>query len=112
MPELNNLFAFAALPAGSTAETFDTLLQTSGVRIERIVSNGQASPDGFWFDQPASEWVVVLQGRARLGFENAPARELGPGDFVYIPARQRHRVEWTDPGHATIWLAVHIEAGS
>jgi cupin 2 domain-containing protein len=50
--------------------------------------------------------------RTRLNFADGAPKELGPGDFVYIPAHQRHRVEWSDPQQATIWLAVHIEAAS
>lgn len=41
-------------------ECFDTLLATPGVRIERIVSNGQASPPEFWYDQEDVEWVALL----------------------------------------------------
>jgi len=26
---------------------------------------------------------------------------------VVIPARCRHRVEWTDPDQETVWLALH-----
>ncbi len=103
----NNLFA--ALPApGSDAEIFDELLRCDGVRIERIVSTGQTSPPGFWYDQPQGEWVIVLAGRARLRLAE-PDREieLAAGDWLDIAPHVRHRVEWTDPGQPTIWLAVH-----
>lgn len=40
------------------------------MRIERIISHGHASPEGFWYDQGQSEWVVVLKGAARLQFED------------------------------------------
>ncbi len=76
------------------------------VRIERIVSHGHASPEGFWYDQDQDEWVVVLKGQARLRFQDGQI-ELKPGDFVNIPARKKHRVEWTTPHEPTIWLAVH-----
>ena len=84
------------------------LAERPGVRIERIVSTGQASPPGFWYDQDWGEWVVLLSGAARLRFadEDEP-RHLGPGDWVDIPAHCRHRVEWTDPDQPTVWLAVH-----
>ncbi len=100
---------FAALPAlGSDAEIFDELLRSNNVHIERIVSTGQASPPGFWYDQPLGEWVVVLSGAARLRLEE-PDRlvELKAGDYLNIPAHVRHRVEWTDPAQQTVWLAVH-----
>ena len=95
------------LPAASAAEVTDILLHAPGVRIERIVSHGQASPDGFWYDQDETEWVAVLLGEARLRFaDEAAARTLGPGDHLRIPAHCRHRVEWTDPTQPTVWLAV------
>ncbi|WP_422419331.1 cupin domain-containing protein [Pseudomonas sp. GZD-222] len=104
---LNNLFS--ALPIDKTQEHFDELLTRPGVRIERIVSQGQASPAGFWYDQPQGEWVVLLSGSAGLRFEHESSdRVLRPGDFVEIPAHCRHRVEWTDSVLLTVWLAVHF----
>ncbi len=97
----------AGLPDAGSAERFDTLLSRPGLRIERIVSRGQASPAGFWYDQTDGEWVLVLAGAARLRFEDeTDARLLGPGDWVDIDPHRRHRVDWTDPAVATIWLAV------
>ena len=76
-------------------------------RTRRCVSQGQASPAGFWYDQAEGEWVLVLAGAARLRFEDEPdARLLGPGDWLDIAPRRRHRVDWTDPAVPTIWLAV------
>jgi cupin 2 domain-containing protein len=75
--------------------------------LERIVSPGQASPPGFWYDQPEGEWVLVLAGAARLRFQDeTEARVLGPGDCIDIAPHRRHRVEGTDPTVATVWLAV------
>ncbi|MGO9986631.1 MAG: cupin domain-containing protein [Rhodomicrobium sp.] len=105
---------FGELPPVSAAgEETAVLLTREGLRIERIVSNGQASPPGFWYDQPSDEWVIVLAGAARLRFEAEPdARPLGPGDYVFIPAHARHRVDWTDPDRPTVWLAVHASGQS
>ena len=95
------------LPDAETAERMDALLTRPGLRIERIVSRGQASPSGFWYDQPEAEWVMVLAGAARLRFEDeSEARILGPGDCLDIAPHRRHRVDWTDPSAATVWLAV------
>jgi cupin 2 domain-containing protein len=93
--------------ATSAAEEFRELLNRSGLRIERIVSTGQASPAGFWYDEPRAEWVVVLQGEAKLEFENEGELLLKAGDFVDIAPRRRHRVAWTDANGPTIWLAIH-----
>lgn len=99
---------FADLPTRAYQETFSEILAQPGLRIERIVSFGQASPAGFWCDQPQGEWVVLLAGAARLRFEHEPSpRTLAPGDHVNIPSHCRHRVEWTDPTVPTVWLAVH-----
>jgi cupin 2 domain-containing protein len=84
------------------------LLAASNLRIERIVSTGQASPPGFWYDQDWGEWVIVLAGSAGLLIEGEPApRVLRPGDYLHLPAHMRHRVEWTDGAQPTVWLAVH-----
>ena len=99
---------FAGIPATLPDELVETVLTAPGVRIERIVSLGQASAPGFWYDQDRPEWVVLLCGAARLRFENEDhARDLKPGDYLDIPAHRRHRVEWTDPTTPTVWLAVH-----
>lgn len=102
---------FADLPVGREAvECFETLLDRPGLRIERIVSTGQASPAGFWYDQPDDEWVVLLSGSAGLRCaDETEVRELRPGDWLLIPAHVRHRVEWTDPTAPTVWLAVHCQ---
>lgn len=99
---------YTDIPAELPAELFTTLVESQHVRIERIVSQGHASPEGFWYDQPEHEWVLLLKGSARLGFEDQTV-ELKPGDFVNIPAHKKHRVEWTTPEEATTWLAVWYE---
>lgn len=99
----NNLFD--DLPANLPNEFVTTLLEATGLRIERIVSHGHASPDGFSYDQAEHEWVVVLRGAARLSIEGQ-LRDLVPGDCLHIPAHQKHRVEWTAPDEPTVWLAV------
>lgn len=91
----------------ATPERVDDLLQRPGLRIERIVSSGQCSPAGFWYDQPEGEWIVLLSGSAGLRLEHeAYTRLLAPGDCLDIPAHCRHRVEWTAQGTHTVWLAV------
>jgi cupin 2 domain-containing protein len=89
-------------------EQVTALLAVANLRIERIVSTGQASPPGFWYDQDWAEWVIVLAGSAGLLIEGEPApRVLMPGDYLHLPAHMRHRVEWTDAGQPTVWLVVH-----
>ena len=98
------------LPDARGGEVVETLLVEGGTRIERIVSLGQASPPGFWYDQPQAEWVLVLQGAAHVRFaDEAAPRALTAGDHLHIAAHRRHRVEWTDPLCPTIWLVVFYE---
>ncbi|MFZ2448397.1 MAG: cupin domain-containing protein [Syntrophobacteraceae bacterium] len=89
-------------------EQFETLAGASGkARIERIVSDGHASPQDFWYDQEEDEWVILLKGGAGLRFEGQEAvLVLKPGDWIEIPAHSKHRVEWTDPDEKTVWLGV------
>jgi cupin 2 domain-containing protein len=109
--EGGNLLANIVSSAGN--EDISNLLTRPGLRIERIVSTGQASPPGFWYDQEQHEVVVVIAGSAKLRFEQEAAeRDLKPGDWLDIPAHCRHRVEWTDPNAATVWLAIHYSAGA
>jgi cupin 2 domain-containing protein len=99
---------FADIPASQADEHVTRLWSQAATRVERIVSHGHASPPGFWFDQSSAEWVLVLQGAAQVLFEGADkAVMLKPGDYLFIPPHARHRVEWTDPHQATVWLAVH-----
>jgi len=98
---------FAGIPASLPTELTDIISQQSGVRIERILSQGQRSPTDFWYDQDDNEFVLLLQGAARLEFMQ-PRRDLAlaPGDYLLIPAGQRHRVAWTAADEVSIWLAV------
>ena len=111
MTESGNIFGniFANIPPSVPVELFETLARTGDVRIERILSHGQATPEGEWYDQGQDEWVLVLAGSAGLLFEGEPEpRRLMAGDYLMIPARRRHRVAWTSADETTIWLAVHI----
>ena len=99
---------FAELPQSLPEELFQEIIHGEAFRLERIISSGQATPDGQWYDQEQHEWVVLLSGTAGLRFEGQEGlRVLHPGDFVNIPAHTRHRVEWTDEKRHTVWLALH-----
>ncbi len=95
------------LPETGATEAFQTLLTRPGVRIERIVSDGQVSPPGFWYEQAWEEWVLILQGSGTLVFEDGPERTLVAGDSLLIPAHCRHRVAHT--AARTVWLALHFD---
>ncbi len=101
---------FDDLPEKLPEELFTTLLDEPGMHIERIVSWGQCSKEGFWYDQERHEWVLLLEGSAAVLFEgDTEPVELRPGSFLKIPAHRRHRVVRTDQKKRTVWLAVHYD---
>ncbi|MCP9785237.1 Nif11 domain/cupin domain-containing protein [Cyanobium sp. N5-Cardenillas] len=88
-------------------EVTTVLLQTPQLRLERIHSCSAKSPEGFWYDQTEHEWVLLLQGSARLQFaDEAEPRALACGEALQISAGRRHRLLATDPPPGTIWLAL------
>ena len=99
---------FRDLPEMMIEEMSEALLDTQQFRLERILSAGQRTPPGEWYDQNTNEWVILLSGEAGVLFEGeAEACVMRPGDYVHIPAHKRHRVEWTDTKQKTVWLALH-----
>ena len=104
-PTGDNLFR--ALPAALPEELFTVLATGDGVRIERIVSRGQASPPGYWYDQDQHEFVLVVSGWAQVQIAGeATPRALQAGDHLLLPAHCRHRVAATAADQDTVWLAV------
>ena len=102
----------SGLPDAKLEEVFEPLLERDGLRLERIISKGQVTPRGEWYDQEQDEWVMVLAGAARLLIEGEGELSLERGDSIFLPAHKRHRVTWTAPDRETIWLALHIWPGS
>jgi cupin 2 domain-containing protein len=104
---MSNLFDLPSpLPA---EEVFETLVQGNQCRIERIISTGQTTPAGEWYDQPQDEWVILLQGEAIVAYADGSRCPLRSGDYLWIPAHQKHRVEYTSSQPPCIWLAIHLE---
>lgn len=97
------------LPDARDFEVSELLLTRRGLRFERIVSHGQSSPDEFWYDQAQHEFVLLVSGRAVLEFETGETVELGSGDWIQIDAHVRHRVAWTTPNDATVWLVAFFD---
>ena len=88
-------------------ELFESLLANDNILIERIISTGQATPPGEWYEQNKDEWVVLLQGEAILAYEDGSQIKLSSGDYLLIPAQQKHRVAYTSSDPPCIWLAIH-----
>jgi cupin 2 domain-containing protein len=101
---------FKDIPAKFKDELVEILTEGKGISVERIISMGHSSPPGFWYDQEKNEFVILLKGSAGMLFENRDGIiTLNEGDYLDIPAHQKHRVEWTDPNHHTVWLAIFYE---
>jgi len=103
--KLKNIFA--DIPEIQSTEAFETLIQNNNMRIERIVSSGQTSPESGWYDQPENEWVMVLQGFAEISFDDGSSVAMETGDFLNIAAGTKHKVTKTSRQPNTVWLAVH-----
>ena len=101
---MNNIFD--NIPENIDVEIMDNLVAGENVKIERIISKGQSSPDSGWYDQAENEWVLVIKGAAILEFANGSTQKMKAGDHINIVAHEKHRVQWTDPDTETIWLAV------
>ena len=108
-PKVDNLLA--RLPAARRAEAFTEILSRPGVRVERIVSRGQKTPEDQPMLQAEDEWVLVLEGAAGIRIEDSAEVRLSPGDHLLIAAGQKHWVTWTAQDRATVWLAVHLDQG-
>ena len=106
----NNGNIFENIPKEMPDELVEILAASTNVRIERIVSNGDKSPEGFWYDQPLDEWVILLSGEATLEFADGKTVCMLPGDYIHIPAHEKHRVARTASDINSVWLAVHYKA--
>jgi len=101
---------YSDIPNELPEELIEVISESQGVRIERIVSRGHRSPEGFWYDQEENEFVLLVSGSAELIVEEEnESLRLKAGDYLMIPAHKRHRVVWTAPDRETIWLAVHYK---
>jgi cupin 2 domain-containing protein len=94
-------------PLLTDRELFESLLSTDNLLIERIISTGQTTAPGEWYEQEQDEWVIIIQGEAFLAYADGSQIKLTKGDYLLIPAHQKHRVEYTSIEPPCIWLAIH-----
>jgi len=90
-------------------EVFESILSNGDIEIERILSSGQRTPEGQWLQQDKDEWVILLQGSSDISIEDGKRLTLNKGDYIFIPANSKHRVEKTTANPVCIWLAVHLK---
>ncbi|HEX8301989.1 hypothetical protein [Sphingomonas sp.] len=106
-PQIESLLE--KLPAATRAEAFTELLSRPGIRVERIVSRGQATPEDKPLVQAEDEWVLLITGAAGMRIEDSAEIALAPGDHLLIAAGQKHWVTWTAKDRPTVWLAIHLQ---
>ncbi|MEY8214908.1 MAG: cupin domain-containing protein [Colwellia sp.] len=97
---------FNNIPSELPNEIFEDIIITEKLRVERIVSKGQISPDTGWYDQSENEWVIVLSGYGVIEYINGVKITLKQGDYLNIKAHEKHRVIETSPDETTVWLAI------
>lgn len=102
-----NIFSLKGYVSDPEKELFETIFTGDNCKVERIVSSGHITPKENWYDQEKDEWIVLLQGNASLEFSDKKILKMESGDFVFIPARKRHRVTYTSISPPCIWLAIH-----
>jgi cupin 2 domain-containing protein len=100
------------IPKEIKEEFFETLIEGNGeFKVERIVSTGQITAEGQWYDQDRDEWVVLLQGEAQILFiddqNNEKINKLSKGDYLFIKAHEKHRVVYTSTEPPCVWIAIH-----
>ena len=105
LPTITNLFP---APTGHGEEDTTPLVQTAHLNLQHIVSRGQVSPRGFWYDQMDPEWVMLARGTATLEFGGVGMLELKAGDSLTIPAHAKHRVDKVSED--AVWVALHFRS--
>ncbi len=98
-----NLFALTNTQSPET-ETFTTLLRKDNIHIEHISSN--MSKAGEWYLEAHDEWILLLQGEAKLEYSNGETDYLIQGDTLLIKENIKHRVASTSTN--ALWLAIHL----
>lgn len=98
---------FEAIPQSLPEELVEVLHSNDAVTIERIVSRGHTSPEGFWYEDSRSEFVILLSGSATITFEDKECF-LKPGDYIFIPSHCKHRVTKTSKMADSVWIAVYL----
>ena len=100
---------FSMLPENLKGEVFQELVTSSKFRVERILTSKENQFDRSWYDQDDNEFVILLQGSAKLEFSNNKIIELIKGDYLFINCHDKHRLLEVSSKEDTIWLAFFIE---
>ena len=97
---------FRNIPSELPHEIFEDIIVTDKLRVERIVSKGQTSPETGWYNQSENEWVIVLSGYGVIEYIDGVKVTLKQGDYLNLRAHEKHRVIETSFDEPTVWLAI------
>jgi cupin 2 domain-containing protein len=103
---MDNFSFLDNIPIESSDEIFETIVTNEKVKIQRIISYGQITKDYYWYDQDEDEFVMILEGDAKIKYDDGSIYSLSKGDSLYIKAHQKHQVVYTS--NPAIWLAIFI----
>jgi cupin 2 domain-containing protein len=101
-----NIFKFSKKRIKGS-ESFETLLKSNSLLLEKILTHGELKSPGKWYDQEKDEWVMMVQGKATIEYDDGNRIEMKKGDYVIIPAHLKHRVIETSESPDCVWLALH-----
>lgn len=104
----DNIYSRTIIPYGSQ-EIFETILLNENIKVERIISAGQKTPEELWIEEDKDEWVILLQGEARIKFTDGNETELKKGDYITIHSGVKHKVTYTSRHPVCIWLAIYFK---
>ena len=90
-------------------ESFETLVKTMAIHIERIVTNPHFQAPGQWFDQENDEWVLLAEGEAEIELITGEIIKLKKGDYFLIPSLMRHRLYSVSNNPGCVWLGIHAD---
>lgn len=90
-------------------EIFEEIANGSSFRMERIISPHMPNGASKWYEQEEHELVILLQGVAKIEYENSDIITLKQGDYITIKPMNKHRVYYTSKEPLAIWLTIHYK---
>jgi|SRR3990172_9807156 len=101
MIKIENIFADA--PKNIDGEFVKRVSLSKDITVEGIISS-ESNVRSEIYDQNEWEFVVLLEGYAKLEFEDGNQVEMRKGDYIHIPPHSKHRILKTDKD--TKWLCM------
>ncbi|MDR2007096.1 MAG: cupin domain-containing protein [Acidaminococcales bacterium] len=98
---------FECFQGNNGKEITEELFRLKEGRVARIISTGQKSAPGFWYEEKEDEWVIVLLGEGEIEWPDGRRKFLKAGDWLFLPALEKHRVAYTSACPPCVWLAVY-----